>query len=89
MCFVVDPHTFTEADELFSFTKPLPKKAEGYLKKDFELECVLSSHKAIVSWYKGETKIEVKKQSLIPYLNQSKLSALVPNSSRSLVMSTT
>lgn len=54
MLFCLD----TEADEIFSFVRQLPKKAEGYIAREFELECQVNSHKAPVAWYKGDKKIE-------------------------------
>ena len=42
--------------------KPLPKKAEAYLNREFELECQVNNHKAPVNWYKGEEKIEADGQ---------------------------
>ena len=48
-----------EPDVIYSFTKQLLKKSQGYLKREFELECTASSHKAPVQWYKGETRIEL------------------------------
>ena len=47
-----------EADQVYSFVRPLPKKAEGYLNREFELECQVNNHKAPVAWYKGDQKIE-------------------------------
>lgn len=53
---------FLEADEVFSFVRQLPKKTEAFLNREFELECQVNSHKAPVSWYKGEEKIEADGQ---------------------------
>merc|ERR1712142_926778 len=50
--------TVLEADPDYKFVKPLPKKSPGYTTKNIELEAVVNSHKAIVHWYKGDTKIE-------------------------------
>lgn len=48
----------SEPDAVYSFVRQLPKKAEGYLNREYELECQVSSHKAPINWYKGEEKIE-------------------------------
>lgn len=47
-----------EPDPSYSFTKPLKKKIEGFTLHETILECVVSSSMAIVSWYKGEKKLE-------------------------------
>lgn len=49
---------FTEADQVYTFVRQLPKKAESYIAREYELECQVSSHKAPVAWYKGDQKIE-------------------------------
>lgn len=48
----------SEADQVYSFVRQLPKKAEAYLNREYELECQVNHHKAPVNWYKGEEKIE-------------------------------
>lgn len=47
-----------EADPSYTFTKPLKKKIEGFTQHETTLECAVSSSMAIVSWYKGDKKIE-------------------------------
>ena len=49
-----------EPDPDFKFVRPLPKKSAGYTTKDIDLEAQVNSHKAIVHWYKGDEKLEVK-----------------------------
>lgn len=43
---------------VYSFTKALPKKTEGFLHRDLDLECVVNNYKAPIVWYKGDQKIE-------------------------------
>lgn len=47
-----------EPDPTYTFTKPLKKNITGYTKHEVVLECVVSNSLAIVSWWKGETKLE-------------------------------
>lgn len=47
-----------EPDPTYTFTKPLKKVTSGYTKHETLLECTISNSLAIVSWWKGETKIE-------------------------------
>lgn len=47
-----------EPDPIYTFTKHLKKKIEGYTKHETILECNVSSNMAIIGWYKGETKLE-------------------------------
>lgn len=47
-----------EPDPVYSFTKPLKKKYDGYTQHDSLLECTVSSSMAVVGWYKGEKKLE-------------------------------
>lgn len=49
--------TVDEPDPSYTFTKPLKKKYDGYTKHEVQMECTVSSSLAIVSWFKGETKI--------------------------------
>ena len=53
---------YLEADQVYSFVRQLPKKAEAYLNREYELECQVNHHKAPVNWYKGEEKIEADGQ---------------------------
>lgn len=46
-----------EADPCYTFTKTLKKKYEGFTEHDVTLECAVSSNMAIISWWKGTTKI--------------------------------
>ncbi|KAK7065507.1 Immunoglobulin like [Halocaridina rubra] len=50
--------TVQEPDPDYKFIKPLPKKSSCYSTKEAVLEAVVNSHKAIVHWYYGDTKIE-------------------------------
>lgn len=47
-----------EPDPCYTFTKQLKKKIEGFTRHETLLECVVNSSMAIVSWYKGEKKLE-------------------------------
>lgn len=47
-----------EPDPTYSFTKPLKKVTSGYTKHECILECTVSNSLAIISWWKGETKLE-------------------------------
>lgn len=51
--------TVEEPDLVFSFTKQLPKKTQGYFGREFDLECTVNNYKAPIVWFKGETQIEV------------------------------
>lgn len=46
-----------EPDPVYSFTKPLKKKYDGFTKHELTLECTVSNSLAIVNWYKGEQKL--------------------------------
>ncbi|PSN48991.1 hypothetical protein C0J52_03867 [Blattella germanica] len=46
-----------EADPTYSFLKPLSKKTEGYTKHETIMECTVSNSMAMISWWKGETRI--------------------------------
>lgn len=46
-----------EADPVYTFTKPLKKKYEGYTRHETTLECSVSSSMAIIEWYKGDQKL--------------------------------
>lgn len=47
-----------EPDPTYTFTKHLKKALTGYTKHEVVLECAISNSLAIVSWWKGETKLE-------------------------------
>lgn len=47
-----------EPDPTYNFTKHLKKTLTGYTKHEVVLECAVSNSLAIVSWWKGETKLE-------------------------------
>lgn len=47
-----------EPDPTYTFIKPLKKNISGYTKHEVVLSCAVSNSLAIVSWWKGETKIE-------------------------------
>lgn len=47
-----------EPDPTYNFTKQLKKTLTGYTKHEVILECAVSNSLAIVSWWKGETKLE-------------------------------
>lgn len=47
-----------EPDPVYTFTKPLRKKYEGFTAHDVTLECVVSSNLAMVTWYKKDKKLE-------------------------------
>ncbi len=49
-----------EADPVYKFTKLLPETSEAYTTKDGILECAVNDYKAIVTWYKDGSKIEVR-----------------------------
>ncbi|KAG0717140.1 Twitchin [Chionoecetes opilio] len=50
--------TVQEPDPDYKFVKLLPKKSGCYTTKEATLEAQCNSHKAIVHWYFGDTKIE-------------------------------
>uniref|UniRef100_A0A0P4WTV2 Immunoglobulin I-set domain-containing protein n=1 Tax=Scylla olivacea TaxID=85551 RepID=A0A0P4WTV2_SCYOL len=50
--------TVQEPDPDYKFVRPLPKKTSCYTTKEATLEAQVNSHKAIVHWYYGDTKIE-------------------------------
>lgn len=47
-----------EPDPTYTFTKPLKKNTSGYTKHEVLLECAVSNSLAIVSWWKGDQKLE-------------------------------
>lgn len=47
-----------EPDPTYTFIKPLKKTTSGYTKHECNLECAVSNSLAIVSWWKGEVKLE-------------------------------
>ncbi|CAH2099215.1 unnamed protein product [Euphydryas editha] len=47
-----------EPDPTYNFTKHLKKTLTGFTKHEVVLECAVSNSLAIVSWWKGETKLE-------------------------------
>lgn len=47
-----------EPDPSYTFTKPLKKKYDGFTEHDLTLECSVSSNMAIVSWWRGDQKLE-------------------------------
>lgn len=46
-----------EPDPVYSFTKPLKKKYDGFTKHELTLECTVNNSLAIVNWFKGEQKL--------------------------------
>ncbi|CAG0897548.1 unnamed protein product, partial [Cyprideis torosa] len=50
--------TVEEPDPQYHFVTPLEPLTDGYTGKPIELECAVSSGKAMVHWYKGKTKLE-------------------------------
>lgn len=50
---------FSEPDPSYSFVKPLNKKTEGFTRHDTFMECTVSNSLAIVSWWRGDTKLTV------------------------------
>lgn len=54
-----------EPDPVYTFTKPLKKKYEGFTLHELTLECTVSNSLAIVSWYKGEQKLTNNDQFLV------------------------
>lgn len=47
-----------DPDPVYSFLRPLKKKVDGYTQHETLLECVVSSHMAQISWYRGDKKLE-------------------------------
>jgi len=47
-----------EPDPSYTFIRQLNKKYEGYFNREIELECTVSSGRAMVTWYKGDKVIE-------------------------------
>lgn len=47
-----------EPDPSYTFTKHLKKVTSGYTKHETLLECAVSNSLAIVSWWKGDEKLE-------------------------------
>lgn len=47
-----------EPDPVYSFTKQLKKTISGYTKHETVLECAVSNSLAIVTWWRGTTKLE-------------------------------
>lgn len=54
-----------EADPVYTFTKPLKKKYDGFTQHELTLECSVSNSLAIVSWYKGTEKLSNNDKYLI------------------------
>lgn len=54
-----------EADPVYTFTKPLKKKYEGFTQHELTLECTVSNSLAIVFWYKDDVKLSNGDQYLI------------------------
>lgn len=54
-----------EADPVYAFTKQLKKKYEGFTEHELTLECTVSSNMAIVSWWRGDKRLEQGDQFLI------------------------
>lgn len=54
-----------EADPVYTFTKPLKKKYEGFTEHELTLECTVSNSLAIVAWYKDEEKLSNNEEYLI------------------------
>jgi len=48
----------TEADPVYTFLRPLNKKYEGYNNREVELECTVSSGRAMVTWYKDDKPLK-------------------------------
>jgi hypothetical protein len=49
---------FIEADPTFTFLRPLNKKYEGYANREVEMECTVSSGRAMVTWYRDDTPLQ-------------------------------
>lgn len=47
-----------EPDPTYTFTKHLKKVTKGYTAHETILECAVSNSLAIISWWKGDTKLE-------------------------------
>ena len=54
-----------EADPVYTFTKQLKKKYEGFTEHELTLECTVSNSLAIVTWWKDATKLDQGDQFLI------------------------
>lgn len=59
---------FSEPDPSYSFVKPLNKKTEGFTRHDTFMECTVSNSLAIVSWWRGDTKLTVNSVSNLAFL---------------------
>ena len=53
------PNSFSEPDPVYKFVRPLAETTEAYTTKDVVLECQVNDYKAIVTWHKDGSKIEV------------------------------
>lgn len=47
-----------EPDPSYTFVKTLKKKHEGFTDHETTLECAVSSNMAMVTWYKGDKKLD-------------------------------
>lgn len=47
-----------DPDPVYSFLRPLKKRVDGYTQHETLLECVVSSHLAIINWFRGDKKLE-------------------------------
>lgn len=54
-----------EPDPVYSFTKPLKKKYDGFTQHELTMECTVNNSLAIVSWYKGDKKLSNDDKYLI------------------------
>ncbi|KAG8239130.1 hypothetical protein J437_LFUL018920 [Ladona fulva] len=50
--------TVDEPDPVYSFIRPLAKKTDGFTLHECIMECTVSNSMAVVSWYKGDQKLE-------------------------------
>lgn len=50
--------TVEEADPTFTFIRPLNKRHDGYVNREIEMECTVSSPRATVSWFKGDVQLK-------------------------------
>lgn len=57
--------TVEAPDPSYTFIRPLNKKYDGYTKHELTLDCKVSDSIAIVSWYKGDTKLSNDNKYLI------------------------
>jgi hypothetical protein len=48
----------TEADPTYTFLRPLNKTSKGYVNREVELECTVSSGRAMVTWYRDEKPLK-------------------------------